>query len=91
MNRKKTAILVDGGFLEKSIFKKQKLDVQEVYTYAKKFIEPEEDLFRIYYYDCYPYDTTSELPISKTERNYAETPICKEKNRFLDKFAKKEY
>ncbi|MFH2033973.1 MAG: NYN domain-containing protein, partial [Candidatus Margulisiibacteriota bacterium] len=74
MDKKKTAILVDGGFLEKTIFRKHKLEIQEVYNYAKKFIEPEEDLFRIYYYDCFPYDTTVELPISKTQKNYAETP-----------------
>lgn len=67
MIKKRTAILVDGGFFLKryrSIKKIKNLDPTETANYLwdtylkylKKGKQESFDLYRIFYYDCLPYD-----------------------------------
>ena len=69
----KIAILIDGGFFMKrynSLYNKNKdktpKDVaNELYTYAHGHIRDENYLYRIFYYDCLPFNKRVHNPISK--------------------------
>lgn len=63
----RVAVLIDGGFFIKrfnSLYNKErKLDGAEVadimYTMAHKHVGDKNTLYRIFYYDCYPFGKKS--------------------------------
>lgn len=66
---KKVAVIIDGGFVKKQ-FKKQfkRNDVPtpaQVVALGKNVVSKEEELFRIYYYDCLPFEKDLKKPVSK--------------------------
>jgi uncharacterized LabA/DUF88 family protein len=78
---KKTAVLLDGGFVRKCFSQsaKRRVTVSEIRPFAHSLLDrPAEELFRIYFYDCAPSDVTTTHPISgkplslKTTRAYRE-------------------
>ena len=82
--KKRTAILVDGGFFlkrYKAINKVRMLDPEKTatdlwemclkhLTQAKK---ESYDLYRIFYYDCLPYDKKQHNPITGKAIDFAKT------------------
>ena len=64
---KKVAIMIDGGFFSK-IFKdaKKSAPVPADVLKLAQSITGTDDLFRIYYYDCPPYDKPLQNPIDKS-------------------------
>ncbi len=98
--KKRTAILVDGGFFLKryrSIHKIDKLDpVQTAHdlwemclrhlTQAKK--EP-FDLYRIFYYDCLPYNKKQHNPITGKAIDFSKTEQYNFQMQFLNELKKK--
>lgn len=70
---KKVAVLIDGGYFTKTFREATSKDpwVGDVVALAKRVVEQNEELFRIYYYDCPPYDGEVENPIDKTKRDYS--------------------
>jgi uncharacterized LabA/DUF88 family protein len=55
---KRTAVLIDGGFLRKKLAKQQKAQklADAIVVFAKACLDPaSEELYRIFYYDCPPY------------------------------------
>jgi uncharacterized LabA/DUF88 family protein len=69
---KKVAVLIDGGFLSKCFRKtaRRNLTPDDVVVLAKKAIQNEEELFRIYYYDAPPYDGILSNPINNSTTDY---------------------
>jgi uncharacterized LabA/DUF88 family protein len=64
---KKTAVLLDGGFVRKRFSQKtgRKLAASDVGRFAEGLLDPRaEELFRIYFYDCAPSDVTTTHPIT---------------------------
>jgi uncharacterized LabA/DUF88 family protein len=82
---KSTAILLDGGFLNKKL---ERIlghfpTSSEVRSFAEKCLKvSEEELFRVYYYDSPPYDGVATHPITKVQTNFAKTPVFN-RNRIL--------
>lgn len=64
MNRK-VALLIDGGHL--SVLAKKdghRCDAPFIERMAKNCIDPDEELFRVLYYDCAQYTGSQKLPVS---------------------------
>lgn len=64
---KKAAVLLDAGFVinrMRFLGRKKFVTADEIYNFAKKCVLPDEELFRIYFYHCYPYEQTVVHPIS---------------------------
>ena len=62
---KKVIILVDGGHLRvKARMSGRKYDPAFIERFALNCKEPDEEIFRILYYDCAPYSGTVRLPVS---------------------------
>jgi uncharacterized LabA/DUF88 family protein len=98
--RKRTAILVDGAFFlkrYKSILKVKELDpiktAQDVWVMCLKHLEQAKgeqyDLYRIFYYDCMPYDKKQHNPITGRVVDFSKTEIYRFQMQFLAELRKK--
>jgi len=98
--RKKTAILVDGGFFLKryrSIYKiktpdpvKTANDLWEMCLRHLKQAKNETfDLYRIFYYDCLPYNKKQHNPITKRAIDFSKTEQYDFQIRFFEELKKK--
>ena len=74
---KKTAILLDMGFvfhkLKHALGNRQSTAI-EIRQFALKCLEKDEEVFRIYCYDCPPYAEKQTHPLSKKTIDFAATP-----------------
>ena len=78
----KVAVLIDGGFFIKrfnAIYNKTKTMTgeevaNELYTIAHKHVGRENTLYRIFYYDCHPFDKKMHNPIDKHIIDFKKTP-----------------
>jgi uncharacterized LabA/DUF88 family protein len=66
---KKTALLIDGGWFSKGLGKILRLpngwpSAAQVIKNAKAVLEKDEELFRIFYYDCEPFDREVTNPVN---------------------------
>jgi len=98
--KKKTAILVDGSFFIKryrAIKKIHDLDPQKTandlwqmcishLTQAKGEVY---DLYRIFYYDCLPYDKKQHNPVTGKAIDFSKTPQFKFQSEFLNELKQK--
>jgi uncharacterized LabA/DUF88 family protein len=87
----KVAVLIDGGFALKKLFQKlgrKHPTAEQVHEFARKCVVREEDLFRIYYYDCLPFDGTRQNPISKAQTNFRKTPTYHRQAALIDALSK---
>ncbi len=98
--KKKTAILVDGGFFIKryrSINRIKKLDPEktanDLWEMCLKHLTQAKgdsfDLYRIFYYDCLPYNKKQHNPISGKAIDFAKTEQYKFQVDFLEELKKK--
>lgn len=89
---KKTALLVDGGFLLPMLYRRLKRPAvaADVYEFGLKTLDANEELFRFYYYDCPPFEGTLQNPISGQKTDYAQTKTSKARKQFLYELAKKD-
>lgn len=93
----RVAVLIDGGFFIKrfnSLYNKErKLDGAEVadimYTMAHKHVGDKNTLYRIFYYDCYPFGKKEHNPITKRAIDYSKTPEFKFRIDLIDALKKK--
>lgn len=71
MIMKKVAVIIDGGFVRKTFqkyFKKPDLPAaSQIISLSNTILKDDEALFRIYYYDCPPFEKELTRPISKEE------------------------
>jgi hypothetical protein len=83
------AFLIDGGFLEKkfkSLMGNFPLpqEVLEICHLAMQDVEFKNDqLFRIYYYDCEPFSGTTTHPVTGQQINFSTSPVFVRKKRFF--------
>lgn len=76
---KKTALLIDGGWFSKGLGKILNLPngwppAATVVKNAKAALEADEELFRIFYYDCEPFDREVTNPVDGSKFSYKTTP-----------------
>ena len=88
----KTAVLIDGAFLNKIIKKdadpeKQALRIIKV---ANLCVEPNERLYRIFYYDCGPFEGIRH-DLSGTTVDFSKTPQCAYQKSLLAHIARQPY
>lgn len=97
---KKTAILVDGGFFLKryrSIHKIKTPDpvktASDLWEMCLKHLSQAKgetlELYRIFYYDCLPYDKKQHNPISKKSIDFSKTEQNKFQIQFFEELKKK--
>ncbi|MBN1553772.1 MAG: NYN domain-containing protein [Phycisphaerae bacterium] len=92
---KKAAILLDGGFVLKRLFVKlgrRHPSADEVYDFALACIDSgEEELFRIYYYDCPPFGEKVKNPLAEEKTNFAATEAYKRNTRLQQQLVLKDH
>lgn len=74
---KSAAVLLDGGFLTYKLYGhlgNRHAEAEDVLAFAQACLEPgEEELFRIYYYDCPPFPEKRVNPLSRAEIDFSGT------------------
>lgn len=87
---KKSAVLIDGSFLVKVLYKRLKDHPipEQVHEFANACLAQEEELFRIYFYDCPPYANREVNPISQKLIDFSKTPQFNRQISFQDKLAR---
>jgi len=79
---KKLALLVDGGCLRAWANEaKLKYEPDLIEAVALACVLPDEELFRILYYDCDPFNGTAKLPLSGTIKTFSGSPWLHELER----------
>ena len=69
---KRAAVFIDGGHLRACAKQaKQAFTTDLIVKVAKACVEPDEELFRIQYYDCEPFQGSVKLPVSGKTKVYA--------------------
>lgn len=73
---KSVAILLDGGFILKKL-PKDSCNCNSVYSFALScFKTTEEELFRIFFYHCSPYDGVQTHPITHARIDFSQTSVA---------------
>lgn len=86
MNKEKVAVLLDGGWILKVLRRAihRNVDENDIYKFALSCVtQNDEKLFRIYYYDCAPYDGTRNHPISGKRWEFSQTQSARSRQAFL--------
>ncbi len=85
-----TAVLIDGGFFlktYKSMYEKKaehtpEIIVKNLITMAFRYATNDNGhLYRIFFYDCKPYNKKQHNPITKKSIDFAKTPVAKKRSR----------
>ena len=93
----KVAVLIDGGFFVKrfnNIFNQSRTMTGEevakrLYTIAHRHVGSENTLYRIFYYDCHPFDKKMHNPISKKVVDFKATDEYKFRTELIEALKKK--
>ncbi|HRU04244.1 MAG TPA: NYN domain-containing protein [Candidatus Brocadiia bacterium] len=84
------AVLVDGGFITRYVRKAlgagQQLQAVHLLRLSSACVRTGEELFRIYYYDCPPFDGKARHPLLKSETNFR-NKYFESRTRFLSELA----
>lgn len=90
----RTAILVDGAFFLKrfrAIYPRPhdaKTTAEKFYTMVHSHVQG-KSLYRIFYYDCIPFEKKVLTPISKNNKDYSLTPVSQFRLDFFEELKKK--
>ncbi len=93
----KVAVLIDGGFFVKrfnSVFNQSRTMTGEevakrLYTIAHSHVGNENILYRIFYYDCHPFDKKMHNPINKHVIDFKSTPEYKFRTELMEALKKR--
>jgi uncharacterized LabA/DUF88 family protein len=94
MSKKLVAVLIDGGFLIPKLSRKiktRKITAQDILKFANDCVNGDEELFRIYYYDCPPFDQKVTNPLSNSVIDFKTTFVYKEKMDLQKELAAQNY
>ncbi len=84
---KRTAVLLDLGFVLHKLYVllgNRIATANEVQDFAEKCVSyPDEELFRIYCYHCWPYGGTETHPLSQADVDFSAKPTYETMNRLL--------
>jgi len=85
---KRTALLIDGGWFSKGLGKILNLpgnwpNAAQVIKNAVSVLEKDEELFRIFYYDCEPFGHEVTNPLDGSKFDYSTTPAFTARKRFF--------
>lgn len=93
---KKTALLIDGGWFSRGVgaqFKPKAAwpTAEQVCRNARAILTADEELFRIFYYDCEPFEATVTNPVDKSVVNYSATPSYAGRKKFFHELGKMDF
>jgi uncharacterized LabA/DUF88 family protein len=91
---KSIAILLDGGFVCRRLYKLLKnrhATADDVVRLSEAVVDENEDLFRIYYYDCPPYTGKKSNPLLKKLIDFDATPTARRMKSLHDSLAQKDH
>ena len=85
---KKTALLIDGGWFSKGLGKILKLpngwpNAAQVVKNAQAVLQANEELFRIFYYDCEPFGREVTNPVDGSKKDYKLMPAYAARTQFF--------
>jgi len=85
---KKTALLIDGGWFSKGLGKILKLpngwpSAAQVIKNAASVVEKDEEIFRIFYYDCEPFGREVVNPLDGSKFDFKTTAAFKARKQFF--------
>jgi uncharacterized LabA/DUF88 family protein len=85
---KKTALLIDGGWFSKGLGKILKLpngwpSATQVIKNARATLGADEELFRIFYYDCEPFGRVVTNPVDSSQVDYSQMPAYSARKQFF--------
>ena len=87
--------MIDGGFLRHVLYRplgNRLPAASDVISFSKKCLrDDDERLFRIYFYDCRPYDGRETNPISGEEIDFSATRIARTMTGFLDDLSRRDH
>src|SRR5688572_7532555 len=97
MKHTSVAILIDGSFFLKRYFTLLNPDrdhspaqvAKTLYTFALGHVGRENYLYRVFYYDCIPYDKNIYSPILKRNIDFKKTEHYLFRTQFLEELKKK--
>lgn len=90
---KKTAVLLDLGFLLYALYRplgNRTASASEVHDFAKKCLGADEELFRIYGYHCPPFEGTERHPITGQPVHFKQSPTYTGMTTFLKELSLKD-
>ena len=91
---KKTAVLLDGGFVLRrlrAMLGGREPFASDILAFARKCLADDEELFRIYYYDCPPFGGDLVHPMSGVPEDYSKTAVFAGRTRLLDKLERADH
>jgi len=91
--KKSVAVMLDAGFvllkLKEQLRKHATAD--QVLQFSTNCVRKDEELFRVYYYDCPPFEEALTNPISGKTSAFGNSPMFEAKTHFLRNLAKKDH
>ncbi len=91
---KSAAVLVDAGYVLKNLYRllgRVQATAEDVYKFCVACIDAkEEDLLRIYYYDCPPFDKSVQHPVTGERIDFGASDMAGERKLLLQSLAIKE-
>jgi uncharacterized LabA/DUF88 family protein len=90
---KKTAVMMDGGFVFPQLKKRLRRPptAADLYEFGLKTLDQTEELFRLYFYDCPPFEGTVTNPISGQITDYAQGAFARDRKRLLSELVIKDH
>lgn len=91
---KRVAVLLDGGFVLKRLSGasgRGPVTSAEIIAFARRCVQVEEELFRIYYYDCPPFSGRLRHPMTEMTQDYSASSVHMAKTKLLDELAHSDF
>jgi len=95
--KKKIALLVDGEWLRRRLEDALKgklpngVTADVMYRNINQIVEADEEIFRIFYYDCPPFDGIETNPIDQSRVEFKTQGKYQARHRFLSEFKSKDF
>jgi uncharacterized LabA/DUF88 family protein len=90
-SKKQVAIMIDGGFAEHRLYKilgDRHPTPQQLWDFACACATGGEEIFRIYYYDCPPFEGARTHPLTGRSVDFAKSDVFRRKCTLHEEFAR---
>ncbi|MCA1988541.1 MAG: NYN domain-containing protein [Desulfarculus sp.] len=90
---KKVAVLMDGAYVRYTLYRYVDGPANDSHLerYARNCVKDNEELFRIYYYDCLPFEEQRFHPISRTYIDFKQTDAYRKSLNLIQNLETKDY
>lgn len=90
---KKVAVMIDGSFMLKCLEKRLKAypTAEQTSDFAMACIEADEEVLRVYYYDCPPYGSPQIHPLSGKNIDFSKKTLFSQQTAFQNKLSRMDH